>query len=588
MLLIVAFVLVGVRFLSLVAASPPALPRDGRPLAPGAADLSADLRRLRTLRHRRGPSAWERAGRRAVPMFVAAAFALAAWRFLALHAGMTPRAVPELASLHGSDPVSGPDMRWWNWWDQWLYLRAALAWGRGLTDPALHWYLPGYPLLGAPFTRLTPLDPFLLPNLACFLAALACCMGLGCRLLDAGRWSVPLGAAAFAIAAALPTVVTQDWITPWSTTPETPCFLGALWLMLGIGQSGRPVRHGIAAGVLAGLVGGFRPADGLVILAVVVPGSFWLAGPRRPWGARGWRAAASVAAGASMSLGIMAAAYLAVWGPHPSPYVASSGKIGFEFGLLRFRWVSMMINPAPLLPDGIGLAQAFPWIVAGAAGLAASLIRPGRAGRAAHGLVGAALAGDLVLFLCYRDLHPVGLWRFQLHHYFKTVLLLFALYAGRLVVMVVAGLHRSRRADIPAAIAGVGFAVALFNWHFVFVPVHPLPRRGIDGIVIPGGFRSLSAMVLVPGHGSTNSLVAPGRAVRADGRPMRFGKDVVAYDPGDALRVLPLRLMPPSDTVLLFGKGTAMAGDEQPMLGTLRLRWGLPPHWFQRAGAPPP
>ena len=74
-------------------------------------------------------------------------------------------------AVHGLGPRSSvPPDGWWHWSDQGRYVRAALAWASGDLDPARHWYLPGYPLLGAAFAWLTPAQPFYLPDLAGLVA----------------------------------------------------------------------------------------------------------------------------------------------------------------------------------------------------------------------------------------------------------------------------------------------------------------------------------------------------------------------------------------------------------------------------------
>ena len=88
-------------------------------------------------------------------------------------------------AVHGLGPRSSvPPDGWWHWTDQGRYVRAALAWASGDLDPARHWYLPGYPLLGAAFARLTPAQPFYLPDLAGSVAAAWLFSRLAARLMQ--------------------------------------------------------------------------------------------------------------------------------------------------------------------------------------------------------------------------------------------------------------------------------------------------------------------------------------------------------------------------------------------------------------------
>ncbi len=120
----------------------------------------------------------------------------------ALLARVAPRAMPALdqvglllglvlatsayARLYAAHPwlpaAARLDQGWWTWWDQGRYLDAALAWAAGDLDPSRHFYLPGYPLLAAPFVHLTPAQPFWWPDLACLLAAMMLFALLAARL----------------------------------------------------------------------------------------------------------------------------------------------------------------------------------------------------------------------------------------------------------------------------------------------------------------------------------------------------------------------------------------------------------------------
>jgi hypothetical protein len=56
-------------------------------------------------------------------------------------------------------PAAGAETGGWRGWaDQSRYIEAARAWAAWDLTPARHWYPPGYPLMGAPFLRITPHD----------------------------------------------------------------------------------------------------------------------------------------------------------------------------------------------------------------------------------------------------------------------------------------------------------------------------------------------------------------------------------------------------------------------------------------------
>ena len=92
----------------------------------------------------------------------------------------------------------------------------------------MHWYLPGYPLLGAIFVRVTPSDPFLLPDLASMLGTLTLFCALARHLLGPSRLWIPICAAIFLATSVLPRLVLTAWATPWTTTPETFCVYATL------------------------------------------------------------------------------------------------------------------------------------------------------------------------------------------------------------------------------------------------------------------------------------------------------------------------------------------------------------------------
>ena len=503
-----------------------------------------------------------------------AAIVVTTWRFLLLHHRLAPPSAPDLALLQEVPSAIPAAMGWWNWFDQGWYERAAVAWAHGITAPGMHWYLPFYPLLGALFVRATPVDPFLWPDLLCLLTALACFARLGRHVLDAGRWSVLLACAVF-LGITGPDLAMSEWVTPWTTTPETACFLGALLAMTGLQRARRPALRACVAGLVAGAVTGVRGGQGAVLLAFMAAGTLLLA----PAARRG-AAVMTLVAGAAVSVSASVTAYLAVWGVHVSPYLQQQQQQGFDLRLLPSRWVSMMIDPGPLFPPGEGLAHAFPWIVAGSAGMAASLLVPGPAGRVAQALVAGATLAELALFLCYRNLHPNLLWRLELHHYFKGVVLIFGLYGTRLAVLSARGLVSRTRAPLIAAGAGVAVAILAFSWHLTLKPVRPLHWSADGGLDVPDGLQPMNVVVLIPGRGAGFLPIVDGSGRTADGRVVRSAFDAVTYDPGSGLRLLPLRSLPATDTVFHFDAGTRLDPRQAPILERQVIRWGLPRSWW--------
>ena len=508
------------------------------------------------------------------------AMAVTTRRFLSLHSRIAPRSAPDLAMLQARHQRLPPTMGWWNWFDQGWYEQAAVAWAHGITVSTMHWYLPFYPLLGALFVRATPSDPFLGPDLFCLLATLACFARLGRYVLDAGPFSVLLGCAVF-LGVTRSDLLMSEWVIPWTTTPETACFMGALLAVAGLPYTRRPAVRACVAGIVAGAVTGFRGGEGLVLLAFMAAGTLLLASParRRP-------AALALVIGAAAPGAALVAAYVAVWGWHVSLYLQQQQQIGFDLRLLPSRWISMMIDPGPLFPPGEGLARAFPWLVAGLAGMIASLLVPGRGGRGAQALVVGATLAEIVLFLCYRNLHPFMLWRLELHHYFKGVVLLLGLYAARLVVLLARGLVSRSRTPLLAAAAGAALAIVAFSWHLQLKPLRPLQWSTDGGVDVPDGLQPMNAVVVIPGRGAGALPIVEDTGIAADGRVVRDAFDTVTYDPSVGLRLIPLRTLPHTDTVFYFGPAVRLNRRQTPMLERQVILWGLPRGWLRQMGAP--
>lgn len=76
----------------------------------------------------------------------------------------------------------GIDAGWYDGGDQGGYLRIAQSFAQGELTRQMH-YPPGYPILGVPFVTLTPLDPFVIPNLLIFVVTCILCFRLACQVL---------------------------------------------------------------------------------------------------------------------------------------------------------------------------------------------------------------------------------------------------------------------------------------------------------------------------------------------------------------------------------------------------------------------
>lgn len=183
------------------------------------------------------------------------------------------------------DPHMTPTaaMGWWAWWDQGLYQRAAVAWAHGVTDPVFHWYLPGYPLLGAMFVHLTPADPFMLPDLACLIGTLWLFCGIVSCLLDISPppLRVPMACCLFVASTVLPFRTLWSWVVPWTTTPETLAIYGTLFGAIRLIERAER-RDAFLIGFASVAIAGFRPADAAVVVLFVAVVTVPVLFSRRP------------------------------------------------------------------------------------------------------------------------------------------------------------------------------------------------------------------------------------------------------------------------------------------------------------------
>ena len=473
--------------------------------------------------------------------------------------------------------AAGFGQGWWSFSDQGRYLTSTLAWAAGDLRPSQHWYLPGYSLLGVPFVHLTPANPFLIPNAALLVASLWLTAVIAGELAPRCRWVGAAGAAVFLAVTAIP-ADTEIWVTPWTTTAAAALNLGCLAALLRYLR--RPVswRLALAASLCAGCLVAIRPADAALLGAVTA-----LAGAvRLATGRPGWRPALAVAGAAAA--GVLApliatgGLYVLVNGFRLSPYLAYSAALGFEWRLLPLQWVTLVLDPQPLLPGGSGLLATFPFIASGLAGMAACVAAPpGGGSRAAHCVVAGAAIGYGGLYLCYRDLHPQGLWLYYNYHYFKWLLPVFALYT----VLLAAALAR------PAAIAVAAAVLALvLPWR---ARLELLPNAAPAAVAehrldLPAGLGVGTALVAAASgtfdgiyNGDNNFYFATAWYGAAG--------SIAAYPLPGGLMLTPLRPLVPGPGYVALDPSTVVDESFVPRLAALRLRYGWPcylPDWLHR------
>ncbi|HLG85714.1 MAG TPA: hypothetical protein VKZ79_00795 [Alphaproteobacteria bacterium] len=482
-----------------------------------------------------------------------------------------------MLSIGGRPPKASHEVGWWTWWDQGKYLDAARAWASGNLDSGQHWYLPGYPLIAAPFVRITPNQPFVIPDLVCLLATLWLLAGLAARLVPGVRGARGLGAVVFLITTIFWSKPLEAWIIPWTTTPATPVILACLLATLRFLDTSRGVDVFLAT--LAGAsVALFRPTDALALLVVVLPFMAWVVFRRveEPRGRRRYLALAM--AGFAPPFLLLAVAHLAIFGNQLGPYLTDSARLGFEWRLVPLRWVTLFVGPRPLFPEGYGLVRMFPWIAPGLGGMAAMLATSKGDGFLRHGLVIAAVIAHCTLYLAYRDLPPPSLWLYYAYHYFKWVLPVFGLYAAFLLITLIASPLRWRAGLIAAAVI-----VLLFPWRPEWVrdrSSHRVDITDAHAFLLHGGFPAIDSGLLFKARANWEASYLGHHEMRIGDSAFREYADFRVYRVDDGFLLVPLRPLPAGDIAFTTDPGMALDPSFSPVLGRQRIVLGLP-CWFR-------
>jgi hypothetical protein len=477
------------------------------------------------------------------------------------------------------------DRGWWQFSDQARYLRATLAWAAGNLNPSEHWYLPGYPLLAVPFVHLTHSNPFLLPDLVILLTSVVLVAVLAGKLAPHWRLARSAGAAAFLTSLLWPPDGVDAWVTPWTSTPQVVLTFGCLLAALRFADRPQSWRAMFVAGLCVGGVAACRPADTLVLALVAGAVTLYTLIRVRPgWGVTARTVVAGVA-GVLIAVTPTVVAYVAVNGWQMNGYLTLSASIGFEWRLLPLRWVTIMLDPQPLFPEGHGLIEIFPWIVPGIAGMAACLVSPpGRGARLPHVVVVAAACAHVALYLCYRDLHPLGLWQFYNYHYFKWVLPVFAVYAVLLVYVLL------ERRWTGLAAGGLVLAL-LLPWRAELVPEAgpPMALQAGTTLHLPPLSLGVGDAIVVAANGSFDAVYSGQHHLYVGENEEKWYGSTADFKtsplPG-GLMILPLRPLRTGPVSVHFGPGITLATDIVPRLARAQAVFGMPcwlPAWVGAA-----
>ena len=469
---------------------------------------------------------------------------------------------------------NAPSPPWRNWWDQSRYMEAAKAWSELDLSAARHWYPPGYSLLGSLFQHVTT-DQFLLPNLACLILSQIACACLARRMFPGWANAGLAGAATFLVTSIGTFKGMDAWLVPWTSTPATAATLLSLVAALRLAETPNLPRA-LIAGTAIGAITLFRPGDALppaIAASLIVAPRLLSIGLRRAvWVAAG--SVVSAAAVCALGLGLIAATS----GFGPGTYYEFSSKLGFEFGLVPSRWVTLVVSGNPLY-DGVGtirnisgqhagLAQFFPWIILGVGGMAACLASLRLF--AVHVLLGVWLVLHMALMLSYRDLHMFGLWLFWNYHYFKPALPVFGLF-GIALYMALA----DRKIALRSGIAAVAAITLAFGWRAELVPTGALPAPATASRIPLPSLDHLDDAAIVPA-----TLAWPDTG--ADAQSLFVGSKQYAnlfafrlYRREHDVMIWPLRRLAPGDGVL-HATGLSLAQGMPVVKAERRISFAMP------------
>ncbi|WCT73540.1 hypothetical protein PQ455_18345 [Sphingomonas naphthae] len=351
----------------------------------------------------------------------------------------------------------GDGPKWWGYFDQARYLRSAVALAHGGLDAADHWYPLGYALVAAPFARVMPADPFLIPD----------CLLFGVALVGFARTMRHLGlgprasAAIFVATNLLIWPYAKLWVVPWTTSLSA----ALLWWLLALAgdllAEGRaPVSHRVrdrlmvAMGALAGALPLVRPTEALTSATVgLVVG--WTLYRQRRLTLRAM--ACAVGTGLALVLPYLAL-HGAIYGPRASDYAVAAALQGFNLPDLPWKMAVVLVSARPWFPDGHSLIEGFPAIVPGLAGLIALTWALPSHARRLLGLIALIALPYCLLFLAYTDLQPPGIWDHSNAHYFKW---LFPLLVAGCWFLIDGLRDRRRRGPAVAALAAIGLAMCV-------------------------------------------------------------------------------------------------------------------------------
>ena len=225
------------------------------------------------------------------------------------------------------------------------------------------------------------------------------------------------------------------------------------------------------------------------------------------------------------------------------------------------------------MPSGTGLIAVFPWIPFGLAGLVACILAPpAGSSRLAHALVGGTACLHVAVYLCYRDLHPQGLWLYYNYHYMKWAVVLLALYAMLLLPLMWRGQWR-------ALAAGIALAALLLPWRAELRPTQRVATAHVGSVLhLPPLKLGVRSAVVIPAQGSFDAIYNTGHDLYIGEHQERWYSSTGDFKtvpvPG-GLMIVPLRPLRAGPLTIHFGPGITLA-DAPSEIARQRIVFGMP------------
>jgi hypothetical protein len=378
--------------------------------------------------------------------------------------------------------ANGHSLGWWTWADQGEYLRSAQALLRLDFSPALHVYPPLYSLAGAVFLPIFPLHPFFPVNAMLLLVFVSAFAWIGGRLY--GRL-VALPVLIF-IFWEFPSVTLQHWEIPWTSSLSAGLVSVLLAAFFWFSEKDkpwfidRPTDWIVLVGfyLLYGAIFATRPLDVIPLfpMAFVLYAKVLLAIAHAPE-AKKWKNLIPISLSIAISGLCLPAVYLTfnffVFGDAFGGYLSLAASRGYYPGELFQKAVSLLFDGSAIyLEQGTALIVHFwPAIIALPVVVVSTLRAP-----LFVRVVSVSILLHFCIYLPFRDLLPVTLFRFGNVHYFKWVLPWMTLIATGQIITWVKALWQSKAA-IPELIATFVLVTVVLNIDLSFSAFETVPDR---------------------------------------------------------------------------------------------------------------